>query len=202
MFGKRFCFRQNMTRFIKERATRQTEKAQVKALSLFASGQKTVILGTLCGQKAGLKLEGLGLLPGTGVKILVNSGHGPLLVQVENSRVTLGRGLATSIQAYGLKSKSRNQRHEKKQPKTSSQTWEQLMTLKKILPGQTCMIQAINAQSALGQRLFDLGLVPGQLVKVLRNAPLNDPVELEIDGYLISLRREEAGCVAVEASHG
>lgn len=76
------------------------------------------------------------------------------------------------------------------------------MTLKKILPGQSCKIQAIDAQSALGQRLFDLGLLPGQLVKVLRNAPLNDPVELELNGYLISLRREEAGCITVEACNG
>lgn len=76
------------------------------------------------------------------------------------------------------------------------------MTLKEILPGQSCLIQAVNAESLLGQRLLDLGLLPGQLVKVVRNAPLNDPVELELDGYLISMRREEAGCVMVEACHG
>jgi ferrous iron transport protein A len=101
MFGKKFCFRQNMPGFIKERATGITHDSQIKDLSLFASGQKAVILGSLSGKKACSKLESLGLLPGTEVKILVNPGHGPLLVQVESSRITLGRGLATSIQAYG-----------------------------------------------------------------------------------------------------
>jgi ferrous iron transport protein A len=79
---------------------------------------------------------------------------------------------------------------------------ENLMTLKEILPGQSCFIQAIKAETLLGQRLLDLGLLPGSLVRVVRNAPLKDPVELELDGYLISMRREEAGCVMVEACHG
>lgn len=101
MFGKRFCFRQNMPGFITKQVSEQLHESQLKELSLFAPGQKAVILGPLCGQKACSKLESLGLLPGTEIKILVNSGHGPLLVQVENSRITLGRGLATLIQAYG-----------------------------------------------------------------------------------------------------
>jgi ferrous iron transport protein A len=76
------------------------------------------------------------------------------------------------------------------------------MTLKEILPGQTCLIQSINAESHLMQRLMDLGLLPGTLAKVVRNAPLKDPMELELEGYLISMRREEADCVLVEACHG
>jgi ferrous iron transport protein A len=76
------------------------------------------------------------------------------------------------------------------------------MTLKEILPGQSCVIRSVGAEYLLGQRLLDLGLLPGRLVKVLRNAPLKDPVELELEGYLISLRREEAGSVQVEACHG
>ena len=76
------------------------------------------------------------------------------------------------------------------------------MTLKEIRPGQTCFIQTINAEGHLMQRLMDLGLLPGRLAKVVRNAPLKDPMELELEGYLLSMRRKEADCVLVEARHG
>lgn len=75
------------------------------------------------------------------------------------------------------------------------------MTLRDISPGHSCVVRSIDAASALGQRLRDLGLLPGRTIKVLRNAPLKDPMELELEGYLISLRRAEAQAVAVETNH-
>ncbi|WP_245628608.1 FeoA family protein [Salidesulfovibrio brasiliensis] len=53
---------------------------------------------------------------------------------------------------------------------------------------------------ALGQRLMDLGFYPGATIRVVRNAPLVDPVELELDGYHVSIRHEEAKHVEVEAA--
>ncbi|MBN2705383.1 MAG: ferrous iron transport protein A [Deltaproteobacteria bacterium] len=75
------------------------------------------------------------------------------------------------------------------------------MTLRDIQPGQDCVVRSIAAESALGQRLRDLGLLPGRIIRVLRNAPLKDPMELELEGYLISLRRGEAAAVGVEVCH-
>ncbi|WP_027370826.1 FeoA family protein [Desulfovermiculus halophilus] len=72
-------------------------------------------------------------------------------------------------------------------------------TLRHILPGNSCTITAISADGGLGQRLFDLGLLPGQKITVLRNAPLKDPVEVEVGNTLVSLRREEAAQVEVQA---
>lgn len=75
------------------------------------------------------------------------------------------------------------------------------MTLKEIHPGQKCLVQSLTAGGAIEQRLLDFGLLPGTVVTVVRNAPLKDPVELEINDYFISMRREEAHCVQVEACH-
>jgi ferrous iron transport protein A len=44
-----------------------------------------------------------------------------------------------------------------------------------------------------------LGLYPGVQVRMVRNAPLNDPVEIEVEGVFVSLRREEAKLVEVTA---
>ncbi|HDH10102.1 MAG TPA: ferrous iron transport protein A, partial [Chloroflexi bacterium] len=48
------------------------------------------------------------------------------------------------------------------------------------------------------RRMMDMGLVAGAEVKVVRVAPLGDPVEFEVKGYHLSLRRSEARNVIVE----
>ncbi|VBB43337.1 FeoA2: predicted ferrous iron transport protein A [uncultured Desulfatiglans sp.] len=72
------------------------------------------------------------------------------------------------------------------------------MTLNEMKPGGECRIRRLPAGNRLGQRLLDMGIYPGLQVRVIRNAPLEDPMELELDGYFISLRHEEARFVEVE----
>jgi len=72
------------------------------------------------------------------------------------------------------------------------------MTLDDMKPGSECLIKKINAKDKLGQRLMDMGVYPGLMLKVIRNAPLEDPMEIELDGYYLSIRHEEARYVEVE----
>ncbi len=69
--------------------------------------------------------------------------------------------------------------------------------LSKTTPGDNVNIKRVIAEGKLGQRLMDLGLYPGLAVKVVRNAPLEDPMEIEINGYFLSLRHEEADYVEI-----
>lgn len=72
------------------------------------------------------------------------------------------------------------------------------MTLSDLVPNDKGIVTDITVSGALGQRLMDLGFFPGANVRVVRNAPLVDPVEIELDGYHVSLRHEEADLVEVE----
>ena len=72
------------------------------------------------------------------------------------------------------------------------------MTLDEIRPGQGCRIVRQNLCGATGQRLMDMGFMPGTKVEVVRNAPLVDPVDLLIRGYHVSIRHAEAKGVEVE----
>lgn len=74
----------------------------------------------------------------------------------------------------------------------------QKITLDFLSPGTCGKVMALTATGDLGQRLMDLGFYPGVEFRVIRNAPLNDPFELEMMGYCISLRHREAGFVEVE----
>ena len=72
-----------------------------------------------------------------------------------------------------------------------------MMTLDEIKPDQECEIVDTMAEGIVGQRLLDMGFIPGARIKVVRNAPLVDPVEFLIKGYNISLRHSEAKLVEV-----
>ena len=74
------------------------------------------------------------------------------------------------------------------------------MTLDQLRPGNKCHIKKLFAGSKLGQRLLDMGVYPGLKLKVVRNAPLEDPMEVELEGYYVSLRHEEAKYIEVERS--
>lgn len=66
-----------------------------------------------------------------------------------------------------------------------------------LTPGQCGRIETMSATGALGQRLMDLGLYPSVEVEVRRNAPLVDPVELQLDGFSVSIRHDEARLMEV-----
>jgi ferrous iron transport protein A len=72
------------------------------------------------------------------------------------------------------------------------------MTLNELRPNQECTIVDVLLGGAELQRLLDMGFIEGTSVKVIRNAPLMDPLDIEIRGYLVALRRHEARGVEVE----
>jgi len=60
-----------------------------------------------------------------------------------------------------------------------------------LVPGQRARICAHPQAGAIPPRLEELGFVPGTIVELLRRAPLGDPIEIELRGYRICLRRAE-----------
>ena len=59
-------------------------------------------------------------------------------------------------------------------------------------------IKIVEGPLGLKRRLLEMGFVPGRLFKVIRNAPLRDPIEVEIMGYHLAIRKDEATYVKVE----
>jgi ferrous iron transport protein A len=74
------------------------------------------------------------------------------------------------------------------------------MSLDEMKPGHVGEIVDVIADGILGQRLMDMGFIPGTRIRVIRNAPLIDPIEIEMKGYHISLRHSEAKGVEVKIS--
>ena len=71
------------------------------------------------------------------------------------------------------------------------------MTLKEMKPGQSGRVVSIGESGQLKRRIMDMGITPGVEVKVIKVAPLGDPVEINVRGYELS-RKEEAARIEVE----
>ncbi len=63
--------------------------------------------------------------------------------------------------------------------------------------GQHAEIASIECERRLSRRLMEMGLLPGTRVRVVRVAPLGDPIELRVRNYSLSVRRAEAAKIAV-----
>ena len=71
------------------------------------------------------------------------------------------------------------------------------MRLSELKTGERGVIVKVNGHGGFRKRVKEMGFVKGNKVKVILNAPLRDPIEYEIIGYKISLRREQAEKVEV-----
>jgi ferrous iron transport protein B len=69
--------------------------------------------------------------------------------------------------------------------------------LSDIKTGDEAIITKVLGHGAFRKRITEMGFVKGKKVKVIKNAPLQDPVEYQIMGYNVSLRRSEAELVEV-----
>ena len=71
------------------------------------------------------------------------------------------------------------------------------MKLSELKTGERGVVVKVYGHGGFRKRIIEMGFVKGSKVKVILNAPLRDPIEYEIIGYKISLRREEASKIEV-----
>ncbi|GEM_PF-165394 len=69
--------------------------------------------------------------------------------------------------------------------------------LAELNPEERAVIREVDGSGPMFVRLLEMGFVPGVHVKMIKRAPLGDPLELQLHGYHVSLRRAEAGQIRV-----
>ena len=72
------------------------------------------------------------------------------------------------------------------------------MRLHELKIGEAARVAEVDAGDEIGIRLLEMGLTPGVEVRLLGVAPLGDPLEFELRGYRLSVRKSEADRVTVE----
>jgi ferrous iron transport protein A len=71
-------------------------------------------------------------------------------------------------------------------------------TLRDVECGRTVRVVKIEGSGAVKRRIMDMGVTKGVEVYVRKVAPLGDPIEVNVRGYELSLRKEDAGSILVE----
>jgi len=66
------------------------------------------------------------------------------------------------------------------------------MTLRELKPGQQGVVASVGTTGAMKRRIMDMGITPGVEIRVVKVAPLGDPIEVTVRGYQLSLRKDEA----------
>ena len=73
-----------------------------------------------------------------------------------------------------------------------------MATLKEIKCGQTVKVKKVEGTGAIRRRIMDIGITKGSEIYVRKVAPLGDPIEINIRGYELTLRKYDAEMIVVE----
>jgi ferrous iron transport protein A len=74
------------------------------------------------------------------------------------------------------------------------------VSLDSLSMGTPARVLAVRGEGAVARRLMEMGVVPGAPVRVIKAAPLGDPLEVRVRNYHLALRRSEARTISVVAS--
>lgn len=72
-----------------------------------------------------------------------------------------------------------------------------MTTLRDLLPGERGRVTGY-VSDRLPPRIFEMGLLPGTEVELIRQAPLGDPLDLKVRGFHLSIRKHEAELILIE----
>ena len=72
------------------------------------------------------------------------------------------------------------------------------MSLRELKVGKSCRVLAVGGEKVLRRRLLEMGITPRTIITVKKMAPMGDPIELLLRGYVLTLRLEDAEKITVE----
>lgn len=75
------------------------------------------------------------------------------------------------------------------------------MEMDKLKPKQSAFITRVGGDGALRHHLLDMGLTPGTEITLQKIAPMGDPIQIEVRGYELTLRLDEAKKIEIENIH-
>jgi ferrous iron transport protein A len=85
-------------------------------------------------------------------------------------------------------------------PKRDDARGPAAVSLDALEAGRHARVTAVRGSGAVARRLMEMGVVPGAPVRVIKAAPLGDPLEVRVRNYHLALRRSEAQTVSVVLS--
>ncbi|GAB4136033.1 MAG: ferrous iron transport protein A [Ignavibacteriales bacterium] len=141
--------------------------------------EKVTIEDVAAGNGAVENLKELGIYLKDEISISENiESKGPIKINKNDRKILIGRKLAEKILVNSIS--------------------EQILPLSKIKIGDKVEVVKMNSDGEIRYRLLDMGLIKGVKLKIIRVAPLGDPIEVEMSGFNLTLRLNEAESILVK----
>lgn len=71
-------------------------------------------------------------------------------------------------------------------------------TVDKLSPGEKGIVKSLGSFGAVRRHIIDMGITPGAVIIMRKTAPMGDPIEINVRGYELSIRKSEAQTITVE----
>lgn len=179
---------------------------QLYPLSSLSIGQRAHIVRCDVDGDTCRYLEEQGVHPGASLVVLAKA-EKSLLLQIGERRVSLSRSLAEAIRVErdveaieAGRDLSTRAKGERDTMRSAVSTSVNQIPLNELKVGQKGVVVHIGGKGPARRRMMDMGVVPGSEIKAVRVAPLGDPIEFEVKGYSLSLRKSEAKMITIEVS--
>jgi len=152
-----------------------------------------------------------GVKPGIMIKIIAVGGD-DILVDINGEQFSLSIEIAEKIMV-SVSQSDENYSQKEDVPKVDAEKQRkgvylpmksekdpivEQLPLNELKKGQQGIIVQVGGKGAVKRRMMDMGVVPGSEISVVRFAPFGDPIEFNIKGYKLSLRKSEAEKIIVE----
>lgn len=171
-------------------------------LAMASNGDRLWVVQIKGGHRMVRRLTDVGIVQGSEITVVSRTESGSVIVALQGCRIGLGAGMAHRVivtatqQEVDLTGIHQSSTHATQQgdsviPKT--------LHLGALAVGQSGRIVGYERGSrAYREKLLAMGLTPGTHFTLTRQAPMGDPIELEVRGFKLSLRKGEAAALQVE----
>ena len=178
-------------------------------LSMAAVGDRVWVVAIQGGHRMARRLTDLGIVQGGEVTIVSRTESGSVIVALQGCRIGLGAGMAHRIMVATTQETvaQTTPQPDPAQPVNGNGDFAMqtpaTLHLGALTVGQSGHIVGYEkVHRAYREKLLSMGLTPGTHFTVTRQAPMGDPIEIEVRGYKLSLRKGEAVALRVEAVNG
>jgi ferrous iron transport protein A len=171
----------------------------IQPLSSQRPGALVRIVSLNCGESNN-RLMGMGLMPDAILEVISCSDTGSVIVALQDQRLGLGAEIAQRIQVIDAATPPSERRSPSTARMTTVQTTPQVSMLKLRDAAIGSVLRVIGYEPTMRdykRKLLAMGLTPGTELRVTRHAPLGDPTEIQVRGFHLSLRKDEADALIV-----
>lgn len=148
------------------------------SLTMVNIGEQKIIKEIRAKESVKRHLQNLGFIAGEKIEVISENNSG-IILMIKGSKIALNKGMANKNYSSIV----------------AQFNWEEMFmskTLKDLKPGQKGVVLNLGKKGPVRKRLMDMGITPGVDVEVVKVAPLGDPIEVNLRGYELSLRKDEA----------